>query len=164
MFDDSPMRMYDKYDIYDIYDMGGRPVVSVQKSIRIPAGTAHAIEEIARTSRRDFSSVANEMLEEAVKMWRCPGIIFADGPSSRRARVAGTGLEVWEIISTYNGVDRDLSRLRQSYHWLDEIQLRAALAYYAAYTDEIDRRIQLDETWTKERLAEEYPILSPRRS
>lgn len=139
-------------------------MASLQKSLRIPEGTAHAVEEVARTSRRDFSSVANEMLEEAVKMRRCPGIIFADGPSGRRARIAGTGLEVWEVISTYNNVDRGWSRLRESYDWLDEIQLRAALAYYAAYTDEIDRRIQLDETWTKERLAEEHPILNPRRS
>ena len=151
--------------MYYILDKsGGKLVASVQKSLRIPEGTAHAVEEVARTSRRDFSSVANEMLEEAVKMRRSPGIIFADGPSGRRARIAGTGLEVWEVISTYNNVDRGWSRLRESYDWLDEIQLRAALAYYAAYTDEIDRRIQLDETWNKERLAEEYPILNPRRS
>ena len=139
-------------------------MASVQKSLRIPEDTAHAVEELARSSRWDFSSVANEMLEEVVKMRRCPGSIFADGPSSRRACIAGTGLEVWEVISAYNNLDRDLIRLCQSYHWLDEIQLRAALAYYAAYTDEIDRRIQLDETWTKERLVEEYPILSGHRS
>ena len=36
---------------------------------------------------------------EAVKMRRAPGIVFADGPSGRRAVVAGSGLDVWEIMA-----------------------------------------------------------------
>lgn len=134
-------------------------MAKVQKSIRIPEDIAGAIQESAAASGRDFTAVATELLIEALKMRRCPGIIFADGPSGRRARIAGTGLEVWEVIATYKSLGRDFTRLRQAYHWLTEAQLRAALGYYAAYPEEIDRLIDRNEAWTEERLARDHPTL-----
>ena len=65
---------------------------TVQKSLRIPSRTATEIERIARESGREFSAVANELFEEALRMHRCPGIVFAEGTTGRRARVAGTAL------------------------------------------------------------------------
>ncbi len=52
---------------------------AVQKSLRIPQGTVEEIERIARETGRDFSSIAKDLLAEAIKMRRCPGIVFADG-------------------------------------------------------------------------------------
>lgn len=138
-------------------------MASIQKSLRILEDIVKAIQELADTSGRDFSAVANELLAEAVKMRRCPGILFADGPSGRRARIAGSGLDIWEVIATYNSLDRDLDRLRGAYHWLTEPQLRAALGYYAAYPEQIERQIALNEVWSKERLAERHPSLVPER-
>ena len=137
---------------------------TVQKSLRIPDEIAKAIEEAAETSGRDFSTVANELIAEAVKMRRCPGILFADGPSGRRARIASTGLDVWEVIATYQGIERDVARLHLAYHWLSEPQLRAALGYYAAYPEEIDRQVARNAAWTQDRLAERYPSLAAERS
>ena len=130
---------------------------TVQKSLRIPTETVKAIEELAEATRQDFSATAIELLTEAVKMRRCPGIVFADSPSGRRARVLGTGLDVWETIAMYNSLGQDLARLKEAYHWLSDAQLRAALGYYAAYPAEIDERIRRNESWTKERLLAEYP-------
>ena len=138
-------------------------MTNIQRSLRIPKDIVKAIQEVADMSGRDFSAVANELLAEAVKMRRCPGILFADGPSGRRPRIAGSGLDVWEVIATYNSLDRDLDRLRAAYHWLSEPQLRAALGYYAAYPEETERHIALNEVWTKERLAERHPSLVPER-
>lgn len=135
-------------------------MATVQKSLRMPDEVAKSIEEVAEASNRDFSSVANELLAEAVKMRRCPGILFADGPSGRRARIAGTGLDVWEVIATYGSLDRDGERLRRAYPWLSEPQLRAALGYYATYPGEVERQIARNEAWTKARLAERYPSLA----
>ena len=59
-------------------------------SLRIPREMRADIEAISRRTGRDFSSVAKEMLAEAIKMRRIPGIIFADSPSGRVAKVAGT--------------------------------------------------------------------------
>lgn len=116
---------------------------------------------IAERTGRDFSAIVNELLEEALKMRRIPGIYFADTPSGRTAKVAGSGLGVWEIVMGYRSVDEDWDRLQQSYHWLTEYQLRSALAYAEAYPDEIERRIQIDEQWTPEKLYETYPFMRP---
>ena len=137
---------------------------TVQKSLRLPKEIAKAIEELAEVSAQDFSAAAIELLTEAIKMRRCPSIVFADGPTGRRARIAGTGLDVWEVIATYQSVDREVGRLREAYHWLSDPQLRAALGYYAAYPDEIDRRIALNERWTEERLLAQHPSLVVHRS
>ena len=137
---------------------------SVQKSIRIPDELAKTIQDEAESSGRDFSAVANELLTEAVKLKRCPGVIFADGPSGRRARIAGTGLDVWEVISTYNNLNRDDARLREAYHWLSEPQLRSALSYFRLYPEEIDRQIARNEAWDKDRLADRHPSLVQDRS
>ncbi len=141
-----------------------RLIKTVQKSLRLPKEIAKAIEELAEVSAQDFSAAAIELLAEAIKMRRCPGIVFADGPTGRRARIVGTGLDVWEVIATYQSVDREVGRLREAYHWLSEPQLRAALGYYAAYPDEIDRRIALNDRWTEERLRTQHPSLVVHRS
>jgi uncharacterized protein (DUF433 family) len=137
--------------------MSGRPV-----SLRIPDEVRAAIEDTVRCTGRDFSSVANEMLAEAVKMRRVPGIVFADSPVGRIARVAGTGVEVFEVIRTDRDVGHDWDRLRQAYHWLSENQLRAALAYASAYPEEIERRLRDDERWTPEAIWSRYPFTKPR--
>jgi len=139
-------------------------MASLQKSLRIPKDLVHAIEDLAEASGQDFSAVANELLDEAIQMRRCPGIVFADGPAGRRARVAGTGLDVWEIIATYRSVDRKPDRLKQAYPWLSDVQIRAALGYAAAYPKEIDRSIARNERWSKERLLRQHPSLAPNQS
>ncbi len=132
---------------------------AVQKSLRIPQGIVEEIEIIARETGRDFSSIAKDLLAEAIKMRRCPGIVFADGVSGRRARIAGTGLEVWEVITTYRSVNHDFSRLQKAYHWLTERQLRAAIGYYTAYREEIDEVIERNESWSRETVAKRFPFL-----
>ena len=133
---------------------------AVQKSLRIPQGTFEEIERIARETGRDFSSIAKDLLAEAIKMRRCPGIVFADGVSGRRARIAGTGIEVWEVVLSYRSVNQDFSRLRKAYHWLTEQQLRAAIGYYTAYRQEIDELIKLNESWSTETVTERFPFLN----
>ncbi len=133
---------------------------AVQKSLRIPQETVKEIERIASESGRDFSTIAKDLLSEAVKMRRCPGVIFAEGVTGRRARVSGTGLEVWEIIATYKSVKNNLDRLQKAYHWLTEQQLRAAIGYYSLYREEIDGQIKQNESWSPKKILEHYPFLS----
>ena len=91
-------------------------------------------------------------------MRRFRGIGFVDGPTGRRANVSETGLDVWEIIATWKAEGRDEEGLRLAYHWLKPEQLCVALAYYRAYPEEIDARIELDESWTPERIREACPF------
>ena len=130
-------------------------------SIRIAEDTRRAIEYDCSRTGRSFSGLANEMLAEAVKMRRIPGIAFQDAPSGRTAVIAGTGLEVFEIVRSCREIGCDWEQLGEAYHWLTEAQLRAALAYASAYPDEIEPRIALDEYWTPERVWATYPFMRP---
>ena len=88
---------------------------------------------------------AAQLRTEVEKQRRVPGIIFANGPTGRRARIAGTGIEVFEVIGTYHAVGEDRTNLAERYDWLTPEQLNAALAYYTAFPDEIDQRLAEEE-------------------
>ena len=130
-------------------------------TIRIPESTKRELDLIVRCTRRDFSSIVNEMLEESVRMRRFPSIIFADGPSGRRARLAGTGLDVFELIGSFKALGEDLQAFRDSYPWLSELQMRAILAYFQAYPYEIEERLELEASLTSTNLYERYPFMKP---
>lgn len=134
-------------------------MATVQKSMRVPEELVKELQSIIQESGKDFSTVTKELLQEAIKMRRCPGIIFTEGVSGRRARIAGTGIEVWEIIASYKSIDEDFERLRNIYHWLTEQQLRVAIGYWKIYPEEIDRLITQNESWTEEHIHERYPFL-----
>ncbi len=96
-------------------------------------------------------------------MRRIPGIVFADSPSGGRvARIAGTGLEVFEVVQAYRSMDSSWARLKEAFHWLSETQLRAALAYAEAYPEEIEGCIRRDEQWSLEAVWKRYPFTSPK--
>lgn len=131
-----------------------------QKSLRIPEEIIKEIEVLAGTVGKDFSTVANELLEDGIRSHRCPGIVFSEGINGKRARIAGTGIEVWEVIATYKGLENNLKRLRKAYHWLTEQQLKSALWYYKFYKDEIDIIITVNETLTPEEVRKKHPVIS----
>ena len=133
---------------------------SIQKSLRLPEETVKEVESLASSAGTDFSGLARDLLEEAVKLRRCSGITFADGPAGRRARIAGTGIEVWELIATFKGLGEDYENLKEAYHWLSEQQIRAALSYYALYPEEIDKRITSNEEMTEDKVRKRFPFLS----
>ncbi|HBG93642.1 MAG: hypothetical protein A2X54_05390 [Nitrospirae bacterium GWF2_44_13] len=132
---------------------------TVQRSIRIQEKTFREIEQMVRESGKEFSAVTNELLEEAVRMQRCPGIVFSEGTAGRRARIAGSGIEVWEVIAAYKSMSKDFNRLQNAYHWLSEQQLGSAVGYYKAYTEEIDRIIKQNDELTGEDVHKRYPFL-----
>jgi uncharacterized protein (DUF433 family) len=138
--------------------VSGRPV-----GLRLPEDVRKEIEREQKVRGTTFSAAAVSLLREAVRMRRVPGIHFVEGVGgSRRAAVAGTGLEVWEVVRTYEEVGEDYGELRKSYPWLSEPQLRAALSYYELYPDEIEARLELEESWTPERVRKEIPFAVPR--
>jgi uncharacterized protein (DUF433 family) len=120
--------------------------------------------EISRESAErstTWSGMAAELLDEALRMRRAPGVVFVDGPAGRRAAVAGTGLDVWEVVATWRASAEDFDQLRQNYAWLTEPQLRAALAYYELYPREIDARLRREAEWTPERVASDLAHARP---
>lgn len=75
-----------------------------------------------------------------------PGIVFRSGPTGRRAALAG-GPDIWELIATLKSAEArgeeaisDTAALLN----LSDTQVRTAVRYYGAFTDEVDRRIALN--------------------
>ena len=134
----------------------------VQKSLRLPEETLKEIEELSAETGQDFSTTTKDLLTEAIKMRRCPAIIFGEGVSGRRAKVAGTGIEVWEIIAGYKSVGKNIKRLKKAYHWLSQEQVKAALSYYSVYPKEIDRLIERNQSWTEKKIQERHPFMGSR--
>lgn len=112
----------------------------------------------AERSRRSVADVAQELLEEGIRMRLCPGIYFADEPSGRTAKVSGTGLGVWEVLSDFCR-DNDLEALRQTFSHLSQAQLAAALMYCRRYPDEIQRQVEANARLTPEVIEREFPGL-----
>ncbi|HZU76850.1 MAG TPA: hypothetical protein VFA70_08820 [Dehalococcoidia bacterium] len=83
-----------------------------------------------------------------------PEIVLAEGPAGPRARIAGTGIEVLEVIRTYKNTKCDLGRYAEAFHWLTPEQLRAALAYHHLYQDEIDTGLAEEDALDIEELKE----------
>ena len=113
--------------------------------IEIPDELAAAVAEIAATTGQDIDGLVSEMVTEAIKMRRVPGIVFADGATGRRARVGGTGIEVFEVIDLYELFGRDRQKVQESLPQLDTYQINMAIAYYEAYPEDIAPRLKSDE-------------------
>jgi uncharacterized protein (DUF433 family) len=86
-----------------------------------------------------------------------PGVIVDRRPPEVRARLLGTGLEVWEVAKTYYEVGEDWERLRRCYETLSDDQLRAALTFAEKYWDVIAARIAEEYAFVPESLRETVP-------
>ncbi len=130
-----------------------------QHSIRIPVELDELIQAEARTRLGGrWTDQVIELLEEAVRMRRCPGVVFHDGAVGRRAVIEGTGIDVWTLIQEWRGAEGDFEVFREAFPQLSDLQLRAALSYYAGYPTEIDERLEAEDGWTPETLRAELPF------
>lgn len=96
-------------------------------------------------------------------MTQIPGIIVDHRLPQQRARIMGTGIEVFEVIKVYHQMNDDWECLRQAFHWLSDEQLKAALTYYTQHKTALDARLE-DEARAGELVAElwrKYPFTAP---
>ena len=119
------------------------------KTLRLRPQLRAETDRIARRSRRTFSEVTQDLIEEALRMRQCPGIYFADEPGGREAKVAGSGLGVWEVLRDYLAAGRDERLLRKSLPQLSAAQVKACLLYYRRYPQEIDAEIRENAALTR---------------
>lgn len=107
------------------------------RSFRLDATTIARLDERARVRGETRTSVAERYLNEGLRMDEHPLIVFRDGAAGRRAVLAGTRLDVWQIVDTLEQSDNSVADAA-AYLGVSEAQARAAVRYYAAYKDEID--------------------------
>lgn len=146
---------------YNVFALkGGMVMPNPTTTLRLRPALRAQIERIAKRARRSFSEVAQDLLDEALRMRACPGIYFADEPAGREAKIAGTGLGVWEVIRDYVAAGKEEEALRASFPWLSEAQRKACLLYYGKYPQEIDALIAENEGLTVEAVQARYPGLA----
>jgi len=80
--------------------------------------------------------------EEAQRMRRHPGIVFEGEGEFRRATLARSVFDVWEVVGLYQGKGRE--RLFAE-HPISEEQLELALSYYEEYPEEVDSILDENE-------------------
>lgn len=114
-------------------------------SVRLSPELLEEIEREARRTARPASRVIQSVLKEGVRMRRCPGIVFTEGPADRRATVAGSGIDVWEVVRVYKSCKKGFEALSKALPQLSRPQLEAALYYYSCYPDEIEDRLKGEE-------------------
>lgn len=83
-----------------------------------------------------------------------PLVRFVDGPAGRRARLLGTGKDVWEVVEVLRDNAADVHATAE-YLELKVGLVQAAAAYYGAFAREIDDWIELNAT----ELAEAQAVL-----
>ncbi len=92
-----------------------------------------------------LSSATSRLVDEALRIREHPLITFKDGPSGRRARLVG-GPDVWEVIGAIRSVreaepalagDEVLAVVAETSGTPVQF-IRAALAYWGDYPEEID--------------------------
>src|SRR5438445_11224491 len=130
----------------------------VLTTMRLRRSLRKDLEATAARTRRSVADVAQELLEEALRMRQCPGIYFADEPSGRTAKIGGTGLGVWEVVRDFSK-DQDADRIRAAFPHLSQAQITAARMYYARHRDEVQAKIAANDALTPETIEKQYPGL-----
>src|SRR5437762_14174047 len=105
------------------------------------------LETTAVRTRRSVADVAQELLDEALRMRQCPGIYFADEPSGRTAKIGGTGLGVWEVVRDFSR-DQNAGRIRKAFPQLSQAQVTAALMICSRNRYEGEGKISANVAWT----------------
>lgn len=108
---------------------------------------ADRLRDEAATRDRSLSALAEQLIDEGLRMRRHPMVVFRDGPAGRRAALAG-GPDVWEVVSgTVGGDLPPAERVARSAELfaLPRRAVEAALAYYADHTEEVDERIAAND-------------------
>jgi hypothetical protein len=105
------------------------------------------LERLSARMGQPRSRVAEQLIDEGIRLREFPGIVFRSGPTGRRAALAD-GPDVWEIVRALkearSGKGDPIELLMASSN-LREEQIRLAADYYSVYPDEVDARIREDE-------------------
>jgi uncharacterized protein (DUF433 family) len=111
---------------------------SVQRSFRLSGRTVELLDAAAASSGETRNALADRLLGEAVRVERHPLIRFDAGAAGRRQpRMVGTRLEVHQVVATVRANDSEVDATAE-YLGIDARLVRAALDYYADFTDEVD--------------------------
>lgn len=132
-----------------------------QRSFRLSAETLHVLDDAAERTGESRNAVADRLLGEALRLEQHHLLRFQQGASGRREPlVVGTRLYVHQVIAT---VKASKGQIQDAAAYLEIAPqlVRAAVEYYAEFSDEVDadaevaRRTEEDERarWERQQSA-----------
>ena len=114
----------------------------VQRSFRLSASTSRLLDHRVGESGESRNAMVDRLLNESLRIEKHPFIRFITGASGKReAHIVGTRWKVRQIIVTLKGEKGQLDSVIKGFD-LTELQVRAAVSYYADFSDEIDADIE----------------------
>lgn len=123
--------------------------MTAPRSVRFDEGVLSRLDKYVKEHPgASSSSVANMFIDESLRAYEHPGIVFRPGPTGRRAALAG-GPDVWELVAALKAIRDESSDLEgdaligelATVTGLSPDRVGVALRYYAAYPEEVDERI-----------------------
>ena len=128
-------------------------------SLRMDTRTRQRLAERARSERLPQGTLVNRYVEEGLRRDRHPRITFIAKISGRvPSLLSRPRLLIAHIVETWRASKRSV-KATADYHRLNEEDVRAALAYYAEFQEEIDDWIawnrteadRLEREWRREK-------------
>src|SRR6266545_6468437 len=115
------------------------PRASVQRSFRLSSRTMKLLDDRARELSESRNSLAERLLDAGLRTERHPLIVFREGGAGlRRPALAGARLYVWQVVDTVRESGNSVASAAD-YLGLPEHHVRAAIDYYADFTEEVDQ-------------------------
>lgn len=112
-------------------------------SARLSDPSAKRLRKKARQAGRKPSELAARYLQESLIADDYPGIVFVEGPAGRRAHLAGTGLDAWEVMLL---IEDGLTQAQiQKEFGISAGLINSAVRYAADYSDDIAAFMPPDE-------------------
>ncbi len=117
---------------------------SVQRSFRLSASTSRLLDHRVGESGESRNAMVDRLLNESLRIEKHPFVRFITGASGKReAHIVGTRWKVRQIIVSLKGEKGNIASVVKGFD-LTEPQVRAAVSYYADFTDEVDADIERD--------------------
>jgi len=107
------------------------------RSFRLETGLLEGLQRQARQSGESLTALAERYLDEGLRHEEHPLIVFRTGAMGRRAALAGTRLDVAQVIDTVKHSSKP-TREAAEYLSIPEPWVRACVRYYADFSEEVD--------------------------
>ena len=121
-------------------------IVTQAMSLPVSDELAARLQVQSDASGLPAPTLAASLLDEGLKTRRYPGIVYKDGPTGRRASLAG-GPDVWQVIRALREVpaeEPDPVETVSVEADLHPQEVSLAMQFYKAYPDEIENMIAID--------------------
>jgi uncharacterized protein (DUF433 family) len=113
-----------------------RPRKTVHFNARLPQDVSEELRRFAERRRISTSAAASQLLDEALRMDRFPGVSFRWTAIGRQPFVTGTGMMVWELHHVWLDHKRNTKSVLRGYPHLKASQVAAAVAYANEFAKE----------------------------